>query len=251
MEKAKQNYRQKIYEKYVSVQSKPGIGEYSVKDYHVWAGSAQKRFQGWLPVEKNTPILDMGCGAGNFLFTLYRLGYTNLTGVDLSPEQVQLAYQWCPNATIIQGDIRPFLEQNPSHFSLVCGLDLIEHFPKDEILPFLELIYQALRPGGRLILQTPNAASPWVGSVSYSDFTHEWFFSPAGLERILAMAGFTAFQARESRPYVHGIKSMARFMLWQLIRNGLRLYDLIETGGNTGEIYTRVFVATVLKDSEY
>jgi SAM-dependent methyltransferase len=192
----------------------------------------------------------MGCGAGNFLFMLGRLGYTDLTGVDLSPEQAALAREWCPNAKIIEGDVHTVLKENPGHYALISGLDIIEHFRKEEVLPFLELVYHSLRPGGRLILQTPNAASPWVGSVSYSDFTHEWFYSPRGLERILSIAGFTGYQACESGPHSHGAKSIVRSILWRILRTGLWLYDLVETGGDNGGVYTRVFVATALKERQ-
>lgn len=244
------DYRKRFYSKYVSQQVRPGDTALSVADYQTWALGAEKRFSGWLPTDYSVPILDMGCGAGNFLFTLGRLGYTDLTGVDLSPEQAALAIEWCPDAMIIEGDVQMVLKETPGHYALISGLDIIEHFRKEEVLPFLELVHGALRPGGRLILQTPNAASPWVGSVAYSDFTHEWFYSPRGLERILSMAGFTGYQARESGPHSHGVKSIVRSILWRILRTGLRLYDLVETGGGNGGVYTRVFIATALKGKE-
>ncbi|GAB4458705.1 MAG: hypothetical protein Kow0070_12720 [Anaerolineales bacterium] len=243
----KLDYRKRFYDKYISQQANPSGAEPSVADYEIWARGAERRFAGWLPDDKSAAVLDVGCGAGNFLFTLQRLGYRNLTGVDLSPEQTALARRWCPAARIIESDVFDILQAYSNHFALISGLDVIEHFRKDEVIPFLELVRNALHPGGRLILQTPNAASPWVGSVAYSDFTHEWFYSPRGLERILGMTGFGGFECRESGPFAHGFRSAGRLFLWRLLRNGLRLYDLIETGGDTGGVYTRVFVATAVK----
>jgi len=141
-------YRKRFYQKYVSKQVRPGGGDLSVADYQVWAQGAAKRFAGWLPVDRSASVLDMGCGAGNFLFTLQQLGYSNLTGVDLSPEQVTLARQWCPEAKVIEADVFDVLKGNPDHFALISGLDIIEHFRKDEVLPFLELVHGALLPGG-------------------------------------------------------------------------------------------------------
>ncbi len=243
-------YRKKFYRQYVSKQVRPGGGEPTAEDYQLWAQGAERRFAGWLPEDKSVPILDMGCGAGNFLFALQRLGYSDLTGVDLSPEQVAVAIRWCPGAKIVEGDVFDVLKANPGRFALISGLDILEHFRKEEALTFLELIHRALRPGGRLILQTPNAASPFVGSVAYSDFTHEWFYSPRGLERLLGMAGFTGYECRESGPFAHGLKSWLRTAAWRAVRIGLKLYDLVETGGDNGGIYTRVFVATAVKGSE-
>ncbi|MBI4762499.1 MAG: class I SAM-dependent methyltransferase [Chloroflexota bacterium] len=243
----KLDYRKRFYNKYVSQQVLPHGAGQTITDYEIWAKGAERRFAGWYPADRSAPVLDVGCGAGNFLFSLQHLGYRDLTGVDLSPEQAALARQWCPEARIIEGNVFDVLQTYSNHFALISGLDVIEHFRKDEVLPFLELVYRALRPGGRLILQTPNAASPWVGSVAYSDFTHEWFYSPRGLERILGMAGFSGYECRESGPFAHGFRSGVRSFLWCIVRGGLRLYDLIETGGDNGGVYTRVFVATAVK----
>ena len=240
------DYRKRFYDNYVSRQVRPGGTEPTATDYDLWARGAERRFAGWLPADRSAPVLDMGCGAGNFLFTLAKLGYNDLTGVDLSPEQVTLARRWCPGAKIIEGDVFDVLRANPARFALISGLDIIEHFRKEEVLTFLELVHEALQPGGRLILQTPNAASPFVGSVAYSDFTHEWFYSPRGLERVLRMTGFCEYECRESGPFAHGFTSWARALLWGLVRSGLKFYDLIEVGGGD-DVYTRVFVATVVK----
>jgi SAM-dependent methyltransferase len=250
MQKQTPEYRQKFIPNYVTTQVKPAAGAYSFKSYRRWAAGANRRFQDWFPADYAAPVLDLGCGPGNMLFLLHQAGYSNLIGVDLSPEQVEIARRACPQAEIIQGDAFDWLALHLSHYRLISALNIIEHFRKDEVLPFLDLIFNVLEPGGRLIVQTPNAASPWVGGVAYSDFTHEWFYSPRGLERLLTMVGFTAYQARESGPYIRGPASFVRFLAWQLIRAGLRVYDLVETGGADYPVYTRVFVASAVKPGE-
>jgi len=241
------DYRQLIYATYVSQKTGKGGQLHSQSEYKQWAAAARHRLKGWLPTDLSTPVLDMGCGAGYFLYLLDQLGYTDLTGVDLSLEQVTLAKEWCSRAKIIHGDIREFLAQNTEIFGLIAGFDIIEHFRKDEILPLLSLISQALRPGGRLILQTPNAESPWMGSIAYLDFTHEWFFTPSSLSDMLRLVGLTGFQARATGPYVHGLKSFVRVVFWNLLRFVLTLWCLAETGSRGSGIYSRVFVATVVK----
>lgn len=240
-------YRQRIYERYVSEKIRPGGSNYTEDDYRRWADAAKVRLRGWLPSDRTTPVLDMGCGPGFFLWMLDRLGYTDLTGVDLSPEQVALARQWCPRAAIIQGDVRDVLAQNPGRFGLIAGFDIIEHFTKDEILPLLTLIVQALRPGGRLILQTPNAESPWMGTVAYGDFTHEWFFTPRALMDLLYGVGLIGFEARACGPYIHGAKSFLRVLVWHFLSLMLALWNIAEAGTRASGIYTRVFIATAIK----
>ncbi len=139
------------------------------------------------------------------------------------------------------------MTQNPAHFGLITGFDIIEHFGKAELLPFLESAVGALRPGGRLILQTPNAESPWFGAVAYGDYTHEWFFTPASLSHILRLCGMTGFEVRASVPYVHGIKSFTRAMIWKLINPFLKLWTTAETGNPGSGIYTRVFAISATK----
>lgn len=239
------NYRQNYYSKYLSLRGdQKGL---ELKDYQEWADLLKADLRNWLPPDRNTPVLDMGCGDGKFLFTLEQMGYTDITGVDLSPEQIAQARQWCPGARIIQGDVREFLQENPEKFGLITGFDIIEHFAKDEILHLLSLIKGALKSGGRVIFRTPNAVSPWAGTVSYGDFTHEWFFVPGGLSNILSLQGFTKFEARACEPHIHGLKSFIRACLWQVVKLIYALMNVIETGGGYDGIYTRVFLGTAIK----
>lgn len=46
----------------------------------------------WLPADRTTPILDIGCGEGALLAFLRARGYTNLAGFDLSPENVRICH---------------------------------------------------------------------------------------------------------------------------------------------------------------
>ncbi len=77
-------YRQRIYDKYISEMIHPDGTIYTWQDYQLWADAANVRLRGWLPNAQDTPVLDMGCGAGQFLYLLDQLGFRDLTGVDLS-----------------------------------------------------------------------------------------------------------------------------------------------------------------------
>jgi SAM-dependent methyltransferase len=167
-------------------------------------------------------------------------GYTNLYGVDIAPDQVALARQV---ANVDQENLLSWLAERPERFDLLIGLDIIEHFARDEALRFLELAYAALKPGGRLVLQTPNADSPFGLQVRYGDITHEWAYNVNQLARLLRRAGFVAIEAREQGPVPWGysLASTARFVVWRLIRAGLQLWNLAETGARL-PVLTRVFL---------
>jgi SAM-dependent methyltransferase len=241
------DYRHCIYDRYLSMKVGPGGRAFSTAEYQRWAEATQARLRGWLPADRQTPVLDLGCGPGNFLFLLEKLGYTDVTGVDLSGEQIEMARQWCHQATLVQGDITEFLAKDPGPYGLITGFDIIEHFAKSEILPFIRQIARALSPGGRVILQTPNAESPWGLMHRYHDFTHEIAFDPHSLEHLLRLNGFAEFEARECGPHVHGMRSLVRLAVWRLIRLGLRIWNLAETGGAGSGVYTRNFILSAIK----
>ncbi|MDT7920313.1 MAG: class I SAM-dependent methyltransferase [Meiothermus sp.] len=205
-----------------------------------WGRAYGWYLRGWLPARRDAAIADLACGQGRLLYWLKSLGYTSLYGVDIAPDQVALARQV---ANVDQEDLLSWLAERPERFDLLIGLDIIEHFARDEALRFLELAYAALKPGGRLVLQTPNADSPFGLQVRYGDITHEWAYNVNQLARLLRRAGFVAIEAREQGPVPWGysLASTARFLVWRLIRAGLQLWNLAETGA-TLPVLTRVFL---------
>lgn len=210
-----------------------------------WGHAYDIFLKGWLPSNKNVAILEIGCGDGRFLYFLKTRGYTNIQGVDISPQQVELAKQVIEN--VIEADAIKYLSNHPDSFDLIVGLDIIEHFKKDEVLLFLQACYKALQSGGRLILQTPNAESPWGIKVRYADFTHELIFDPCCLKKLLELGGFARIELRPAEPVVHGILSLIRFLIWKIIWFLLVLWNLAETGSLGSGIYTRVFLISGIK----
>jgi hypothetical protein len=165
----------------------------------------------------------------------------------LAPARVQMAKRMAPGARVLEGDLRGVLADNPRRFGLITGFDVLEHFPKEDLLPLLTLVAGAPKGGGRAIFQTPNGESPWVGAVGYGDFTHGWFFTPESLAQLLKKAGLTNFAARECGPQARGVKSLARLLFWQILKAGLLFLNLVKTGMAGSGIFTRVFLATARK----
>jgi 2-polyprenyl-3-methyl-5-hydroxy-6-metoxy-1,4-benzoquinol methylase len=211
-----------------------------------WGKAFDRYLRGWLPSEKDSAIIDVGCGRGRLLYFFKERKYINIQGVDISPEQVQLAKEICDN--VVKGDAIEHLANHPQSFDFIIGLDIIEHFKKDEVFRFLEVCYKALRHGGRLVLQTPNAESPFVGKVRYGDITHELAFDPQSLKKILLLSGFNKIEYRQTGPVVYGLLSLARFLLWKIIWTCLALWNLAETGSIGSGIYTRVFLISAVKE---
>jgi 2-polyprenyl-3-methyl-5-hydroxy-6-metoxy-1,4-benzoquinol methylase len=240
------DYRSRIYKNYASCMqdADPVFDEAEAVR---WGRTYDKFLRGWLPEKKGAGILDVACGGGKLLYFFKKQGYTKLQGVDISPEQVVLSKQVTENVT--ESNAIDYLKNTRETYDLIAGLDILEHFKKDEVLQFLDACYDALRPGGRLILQTPNAESPWGSHHRYNDFTHEVGFNSNALKRLLAIVGFSGITAREAGPVVHGVLSFVRYLIWKLIWVVLALWNLAETGSKGSGIYTRVFFITGRKDS--
>ncbi len=241
LNKVKQfGYRARIYGHYATY-NPVATAPRAVDGFARMLSASRHRLQKWLPVDRGAKCLDLGCGSGHVLAILGQQGYNNVTGIDISPEQVQLAKQVCTD--VFEADAIDFLLAHPSEYDFITGYDIVEHFTKDELFEFLDASYGALRPGGRIVLQTPNAECPWGMAVRYGDLTHELAFSPQSLANVLGLVGFGNFEARECGPFVHGLNSFFRSLIWEMIRSGLLLWNLAECGSMGSGIYTRVFIA--------
>jgi SAM-dependent methyltransferase len=172
------------------------------------------------------------------------MGYRNLQGVDLSPEQVALSRQVLEPERVHEGDAIAFLEARPATFTLILGIDIVEHLEKEEVMRFLDAARLALRPSGRLVLQTPNAATPWGSEYRYADFTHEVGLTPNALTRLLTLTGFEAVESREMGPVPHGVPSILRILLWRLIRLGLLAWNYVEMGAPGSGVLTRIMLVS-------
>lgn len=142
-------------------------------------------------------LLDLGCGPGTFLGNLKRPVESAL-GLDLAEPQIAYAREHYarPGFEFRVADVRDAaLEQG---FDTAVSIEVIEHLPPAEVGGFLRDAYAVLRPGGHLILTTPNAKSLWpllewlvsqVGPVDYRQ-QHLGLFDRKSLVRAVTEAGF-------------------------------------------------------------
>jgi len=106
----------------------------------------------------------------------------------------------------------------------------------------------AVSSGGRWVIHTPNGDSPFAGRIRYGDFTHEMAFTRTSISQVLLSSGFVKVVCREDKPVPHGIKSAVRWILWKMIRSGLRFYIAVETGAAESEcIISQNFLVIAVK----
>lgn len=170
-----------------------------------------------LPPNLNAPIVDIGCGFGFQLRALRELGYTNIQGVEISPQQAEHCRRSGLTVHLVE-DSSEWLSRHPSTFAFALLFDLIEHVPNNSQIDFLHAVYTSLKPNGRLILTTPNANSPIAARWRYIDHTHHTSFTEHSLNYILANAGFTNIQIDSGKP----LGRMPRRLWRQSARNAWR-----------------------------
>lgn len=143
-----------------------------------------------LPLDKDSPIYDAGCGPGGALSILRTLGYRNLKGSDLSASAIAIARELGFDAT--QANSIEDLASHPDgSFSRIIAIDVIEHLEKSELVRFFQIARSKLHsPDGMLILRGPNGDSPIVGRNLYNDVTHVWTYTSTALTGLLRMSDF-------------------------------------------------------------
>jgi 2-polyprenyl-3-methyl-5-hydroxy-6-metoxy-1,4-benzoquinol methylase len=137
------------------------------------------------------PVLDLGCGRGDFLELLTGLG-TECSGVDLDHELVKVAAD--RGLPVEQGDGLRWLERREdASLGAVVGIQVVEHLSAQEVVDLVALAADKVRPGGRVFLETVNPQSLYVfAHAFYLDPTHLRPVHPAYLAFLFREAGFAA-----------------------------------------------------------
>lgn len=100
-------------------------------------------------------LLDVGCGDGTFLARMRRRGWS-VTGLDFDPVAAKAARER-HGLEVHVGTIEDAFADGRALYDVVTASHVIEHVP--EPIRFLSQCRSLLRPGGRLVLKTPNASS--------------------------------------------------------------------------------------------
>ncbi len=170
-----------------------------------------------LPADCDGPVLDLGCGKGEWLQWMQSRGYHNLTGVDLSQEDLEHARSHGLNT--VREDVIAFLQKQSACFSVIHAKDLIEHLDKQEAVTLCAAAFTALAPGGRFILSTFNAQAPFSSATRYGDFTHENGFTPSSLEQLLHACQFSYVDVRGVHICPSGWKGALRHLMYRLVNS--------------------------------
>ena len=239
-------YRARIYDRYVDAATSP-VAPDTVAGLDTRRASLMRLIRRHFPPQRDAAILEVGCGHGALLYFAQEAGYTNITGVDRSPAQVDAARR-LGIKNVRAGDMLPTLYAiAAASLDAVISYDVIEHLTKDELIDVTDEIVRVLKPGGRWIVHAPNGLSPFCGVMAYGDLTHEQAFTPESLTQLFLSSGFKSAIFDEDPPAAYGLASSARALLWRAIRFVYRCLLLVETGIASYRVFTINLIAVATK----
>ncbi|WP_406699007.1 class I SAM-dependent methyltransferase [Singulisphaera sp. Ch08] len=240
------DYRKQLYDRYVTSHVKNQI-PLTLDAFRSREPYLNQVITRHFPPDRDASIMDLGCGHGALVHFAHRAGYRHAIGVDTSFEQVVEAERLGING-VVQGDVRETLRTLADDSQdAIIAFDLIEHLTKQELLTLAEEVWRTLKPGGRWIIHTPNAGSPFFGTIRYGDYTHEQAFTTSSINQVLIASRFSRVTCFEDVPIPHGLKSTIRSLAWRVIRLGLRFYVAAETGNANGHIFSQNFLVVAIK----
>lgn len=148
-----------------------------------------------LEVPDDMPVVDLGCGRGEWLDLLKEEGYRAL-GIDTN--RVLLDRCRARGLEVIESDALRYLRSLADNSQrAVTGFHIIEHLETEVLMQLLDEIVRVLHPGGVVIFETPNPENVLVGSnYFYFDPTHRnplpsllmsFLLTSRGLHRIEVM----------------------------------------------------------------
>lgn len=152
--------------------------------------AVKNQLQRYIPLfTGHTPVLDLGCGRGEFVSMLLEAGM-EARGYDLSLSMLKEAQK--NNLPCHQGDILEILKQSESgSIGGIFSAQVIEHIPTETLRQLVNEAFRVLRPGGILLLETVNPLSLFAYSrIFLLDTTHQSPLHPEFMRYLLKSCAF-------------------------------------------------------------
>ena len=161
-------------------------------------------------------LLEIGVGVGRGLALMLE-HCEHYTGIDKNEQLIAGLKQASPHATFITQNIPPLTTMPDNSFDWVISFQVIEHIPNDDL--FVKEIHRVLKPGGKVILTTPNrrlslTRNPWhireYRAAELEKLLHR-YFQKLDLQGVQGNEKVMAY-------YDENKKSVARFKKWDVLK---------------------------------
>lgn len=139
--------------------------------------------------KRSSPIVDLGCGRGEWLEILKEEGYVT-KGIEIN--RVMLDGCRERNLDVVEaGAIEYLRSQKANSFGAITGFHLVEHLSLKDLISLFDECLRVLKPKGMIIFETPNPENLIVGAYTFHfDPTHRCLLVPESLNFIAQQRGF-------------------------------------------------------------
>jgi SAM-dependent methyltransferase len=152
--------------------------------------------------DPGSAVLDIGFGRGEFLRLLAERGVHGL-GIDLDEAMVQFGRNL--GLSVEVAEAHDYLATRADQFDGVFAAHLIEHMSAEEMQDLVRSAVSALKPGGRLLLVTPNPHNLQVQLYEFwTDLQHVRFYTPDIMKWVLHDAGLRDIESGDNPVYTSG-----------------------------------------------
>ncbi|MEE3329279.1 MAG: class I SAM-dependent methyltransferase [Myxococcota bacterium] len=177
----------------------------------------------WLPAPGpgQNRLLDVGCGSGLLLARMRSMGW-DIAGVEPDASGAQAARQRLPGAEIFS-DIA---DAPAAAFDAIVSSHVVEHLADPQVT--LSGCLRALKPGGRIVISTPNPTS--AGAARFGSSWLHWdpprhlqLFGSSNLAALLERVGFSDVRTETSAGSAHFAYYASSVIERDAVMPGLRL----------------------------
>lgn len=166
--------------------------------YALLEGEAKWPRMRWLgkllhQLEPGSSVLDLGCGSGEPAAVAIAKAH-QITGVDISQTQIDLARGNVPTGVFLRGDAGS-VDFPDASFDAVISFYTLEHLPRAEHETVLARIHRWLRPGGYLLISIEagdldNVMGEWLGVPMFLSC-----FDPDTMRQMVTGLGFVILES--------------------------------------------------------
>ncbi len=161
----------------------------------------KQKVASYLPILEDahitTDIVDIGCGRGEWLEVLKEASLS-ARGIDTSRVMIEECTRRGLQAAEAEAII--YLRARAENsLSAITAFHFVEHLPLETLVSFLDEAARTLKPGGVVILETPNPENILVGACNfYLDPTHKNPIPSQTMQFLLESRGFCRVEVLKS-----------------------------------------------------
>ncbi len=142
-----------------------------------------ERWRKLLHLNREAPVLDLGCGAGEDALLLSRWGFRVVAG-DFSEKALELTSRRAPEAETKHVDLAQALPFPDAHFGAVVASLSLHYFSWSKTVEILEDVRRCLVPGGYLLARLNSANDPYYTAASKEEIGPNFYLVNGSPKRL-------------------------------------------------------------------